>query len=359
MLVAARAAQAAGAAMLAANSPAILTNAFPEQQRGRALGFQATAVYLGLAIGPPLGGWLAALFGWSAVFLVSVPLGLCALVLAFCVIPHDTRVPSRGERFDLQGTALFTAGLVLVIVGLNQAHAWGWASPVLIACLVLGGAAFAGFVAVERLAASPLLDLELLETRAFTASVVSATLNYASLFAMIFVLPFYMIDARGLSVAVAGIVLTVQPLVMALTAPVSGIVSDRIGARLPATAGMAIIAIGLGLLSRLAIDTPLATITAILLLIGVGVGLFSSPNTSAALGAVPRPRRGVASGVLATARNVGMLMGIGIGGAILTSMLSSAGVAAGPEAMVEATNVGLLCAAAIALVGALTSAAAR
>jgi EmrB/QacA subfamily drug resistance transporter len=354
MLVAARGIQAVGAAMLAANSPPILTNAFPEEQRGKALGLQATAVYLGLAVGPPLGGWLTAAFGWSAVFLINVPIGLAALLLGMRVIPRDRTRSQLSESFDVQGAALFSAGLVLLIFGLNQVHAWGWTSPLLLACVLAAGAALTMFVVVEGHKTSPLLDLGVFSSRPFSASVVSAILNYMSIFAMTFMLPFYLIQARGLSVAVAGLVLTAQPLVMALTAPFSGMLSDRIGARVPATAGMVIIALGLGLLSRLGLETPLLAIVATLLLIGFGVGLFTSPNTSAALGSVPRPRRGIASGVLATARNLGMVLGIGVGGAIFTSML-----APGPAAIAEAASAGLLSAAIIAALGAVTSALAR
>ena len=359
MLVAARAVQAIGAAMLAANSPAILINAFPEHQRGRALGFQATAVYLGLAIGPPLGGWLTAVFGWGAVFLVNVPIGIADLVLGSRVIPRDRRVVKNGESFDFTGATLFTAALLVLIFGLNQVHDWGWSSPLLAGALLAAVLGFAAFVAVERRAVAPLLDLHLFGSREFSASVASATLQYTAVFSMQFLLPFYLIQARGLSVGIAGLVLTAQPVVMACTAPFSGALSDRLGARIPATIGMAIIAIGLGLLSRLGIDTALPEIVAVLLLIGAGVGLFTAPNMSAALGAVPGMRRGVASGVLATARNVGMVLGIGIGGALFTSILVTGGEAPPPALIVAAASVGLSAAAIIALVGTITSAAAR
>jgi len=359
MLVAARGVQAIGAAMLAANSPAILINAFPEQQRGRALGFQATAVYLGLAIGPSLGGWLTAVFGWGAVFLVNVPIGLADLLLGSRVIPRDRRLVKNGESFDFTGAALFTVALLVLIFGLNQVHDWGWTSPLLTASMLAAALAFGAFIVVERHAIAPLLDLHLFTSREFSASVASATLQYTAVFSMQFLLPFYLIQARGLSVGIAGLVLTAQPVVMACTAPFSGALSDRLGARLPATFGMAIIAVGLGLLSRLGLDTPLPAIVAVLLLIGAGVGLFTAPNMSAALGAVPGMRRGVASGVLATARNVGMVLGIGIGGALFTSILAANGAAPVPEVIVAAATVGLSAAAVIAVIGTMTSAAAR
>jgi EmrB/QacA subfamily drug resistance transporter len=359
MLIGARAVQAVGAAMLAATSPAILINAFPEDQRGRALGFQATAVYIGLALGPGLGGWLTAAFGWSAVFLVNVPIGICALLLGARVLPRDPVRAGEREAFDFVGAAIFSVMLVVLIFGLNQVHAWGWTSPLFLGCMLLAALTLVLFILVERRSPSPMLDLRVFAARAFSASVISATLNYLSIFTMTFLLPFFLIQARGLSVAAAGLVLTAQPLVMAVTAPVSGVVSDRIGARVPATAGMLIIAVGLGILAWLGLDAPLVTVVATLMLIGIGVGLFTSPNTSAALGTVPRAERGVASGVLATARNLGMLLGIGIAGAIFTTLLAESTGAPTPEQIAYAASVGLASGAAFALIGALTSAIAR
>jgi EmrB/QacA subfamily drug resistance transporter len=356
VLIAARAVQAIGAAMLAANSPAILISAFPDEQRGRALGFQATAVYLGLAAGPPLGGWLTAVFGWGAVFLVNVPIGVADMILAARVIPRDRPALKRGESFDVTGAALFTAGVLVLIFGLNQVHVWGWTSPLLAACALVAVLALGAFVATERRAIAPMLDLHLFASRAFSASVISATLNYMATFSMIFLLPFYLIEARQLSVALAGLVLTAQPVVMAMTAPFSGALSDRLGPRLPATVGMVIIALCLGVLSRLGLDTPLINIIAVLLVLGIGVGLFTAPNTSAALGAVPGIRRGVASAVLATARNLGMVLGIGVAGAVFTSILTQVG--ASSQAVVEGASAGLSVAAVVAAIGALTSAAA-
>lgn len=128
MLIVARGIQAVGAAMLAANSPAILINAFPEAQRGKALGLQATAVYIGLALGPSLGGWLTAAFSWSAVFFVNVPIGVCALLLGARVLPPDPVRAERRESFDMLGALVFTLALVVLIFGLNQVHEWGWTS---------------------------------------------------------------------------------------------------------------------------------------------------------------------------------------------------------------------------------------
>ena len=184
----------------------------------------------------------------------------------------------------------------------------------------------------------------------------SALLNYASSISTSFLLPFALIQGRGLSPAQAGLVLTCQPIIMAATASFSGTLSDRIGSRLPATLGMAILSVGLFLLSRMTVGTPILWIAATLLLTGVGIGLFTSPNNSAVLGAVPQDRRGIASGVLATARTLGMLLGIGIAGAVYTTSLATFGGGDAPEQILGAAGVGLLVASAMAAVGIFTSA---
>ena len=357
MLIAARGVQAVGAALLAANSPAILTTSFPDSRRGQVLGLQVTAVYLGLALGPLLGGWLTSTFSWNAVFLVNVPVGIVTFLLAARVLPHDAPRQASAvlSKFDVPGAVTFTTGLVLLIFGLNQAHIWGWTSPALALCMGLAVLALVGFVLIERKSGSPMLDLHLFAARRFSAPVASATLNYMSVFAMMFLLPFYLIQARGLSPAAAGLVLTAQPVVMAATASFSGALSDRIGARLPATLGMVLIAVGLAVRSRLGLDTPLPAIAGALLVIGLGVGLFSSPNTSAALGATPRQQRGVASAVLATARYLGMVIGVGIAGAAFTTVLAQAGEVSSPETVIRAANAGLLAAAGLASLGVVTA----
>ncbi len=349
-LVAFRVVQALGAAALQASSPAILTRAFPSTQRGQALGIQATMTYLGLTVGPSLGGWLAQAASWRAVFYINVPVGLLALALAYRFVPADRR--ERGEeRFDLAGALLFSAGLVSLLLGLNQGGNWGWASAPILG--LLGGAAVLLFifVRVENRARWPMLDLSLFRNRTFTAAVISAVCNYMGMYVVLFLLPFYLIQARGLNSAQAGLLLTAQPVVMALVAPFSGTLSDRIGARLPATLGMMIMAVGLFILSRLQPMTPTVAISAALAVCGLGIGMFVSPNNSSLMGAAPRNRQGVAAGMLAMARNVGMVLGIGMSGAILTTAL-----AVDPQrGIFNAMTPGFLAGMGIALLAALAS----
>jgi EmrB/QacA subfamily drug resistance transporter len=355
LLVAARAVTALGSAAMWANSAAILTHAFPSAQRGRALGLQSMMVQLGASCGPPLGGLVAGTLGWRAIFWISVPVTLVALVLSLRFIRRDE--PSgRGERFDLAGAALYVLGLMAVLVALNQGHAWGWGSPGVLGCLALGLALLAGFAALESRLTSPMLDLGLFRARAFASPVVTAVLNFACTSSIVFLLPLYLLLGRGLAPAEAGLILVSQPLVMASISIVSGTLSDRIGSRLPATLGMLILSLGLFLLSRVDAATPLPLLVAALATAGVGVGLFNAPNSSAVMGAVPSSRRGVAAAILSTARTLGNTLGLGLAGAIFTTGLAGRELT-NPTVLVQAVGAGFATASALALLGAVTSAA--
>ncbi len=354
MLIGFRAMQAIGAAALFANSPAILTKSFPAEQRGQALGMQATMTYLGLTVGPSLGGWLTSQFSWHAVFFVNLPIGLLGVLLCAAFVPADT-AEGRREEFDLRGASTFTAGLVALLLALNQGHAWGWTSPAILLSLGAAIVLLVAFVLFEQRVAHPMLDLSLFANRLFTAAAASAVLNYICVYTILFYLPFYLIQGRGLDPAQAGLVLTVQPLVMAVAAPISGTLSDRVGSRIPATVGMATLALGLYLLSRLGGETSMQMVAIALAVSGLGTGAFSSPNNSALMGAAPRKRQGIAAGVLATCRNVGMVLGIGLAGAILTTIMSSS-PADSHRLLFDAIDIGFLVAAGVAAVGMVTSA---
>jgi EmrB/QacA subfamily drug resistance transporter len=350
-LVIARGVQAMGAAMLFANSPAILTKTFPPQQRGQALGMQATMTYLGLTVGPALGGWLAQTYGWRSVFYINVPIGLIAFGLSLAFIPAEKPVGGSLERFDWVGALLFSAGLVTLLLGLNQGHAWGWTSAPILACLISAAALLGAFIWVEARSPWPMLDLTLFRQRIFSAATASALLNYICLYSVLFLMPFYLIQGRGLNPAQAGLVLIAQPLVMAVAAPLSGSLSDRIGSRLLSTLGMAILALGLFLLSRLDGSSPNPAVLAGLAVTGLGTGMFISPNTSALMGSAPRQRQGIAAGILATSRNVGMVLGIGLAGAIFTSVVAQSG----DSGLYDAVRLGLLAGCGVAILGAVVS----
>ena len=355
LLIGARAITALGSAALWANSAAILTHSFPAAQRGRALGMQSMMVQLGGSCGPPLGGIVASTLGWRAIFWIGVPVTLVALVLSLRFIERD-EPRGRGERFDVPGAALYMLGLMSVLVALNQGHAWGWDSFGVLGFLGLGLGLLAGFVVLEPRVRWPMLDLGLFRERAFASPVLAMVLNFVSTSSIVFLMPLYLLLGRGLAPAEAGLILISQPLTMASITILSGTLSDRIGSRIPATVGMSILALGLFLLSWVDVSTPLLWIVGVLVLIGVGVGLFNTPNSSAVMGAVPSGRRGVAAAILSTARTLGNTLGLGLAGAIFTTVLAGRELT-NPEYVVQAVSVGFAVGSVLALLGALTCAA--
>ena len=351
-LIAFRGLQALGAAMLASNSPAILTKNFPASQRGQALGLQATMTYLGLTAAPSLGGWLTDLISWRSVFYINIPVGLAAFVLSWKFIPQDRKTENQ-ERFDLLGAGVFLASLIALLIGLNQGHAWGWTSLPILSLITIAGFFLAIFIMVERRSPSPMLDLNLFKNRVFSASTISALLNYIAVFSVLLLLPFYLLQGREFSPSQAGLILTIQPITMAIVAPISGGISDRIGTRIPSVFGMLILSLGLILLSRLGPYSPIYEIGIALGIVGLGTGTFISPNNSAIMGSAPGQRQGIAAGILATARSTGMVLGVGLAGAIFTTILADS---VGENTIYGAIRISFMFAAIMAATGAFISA---
>jgi len=361
LLIAFRGLQAFGAAMLAANSPAILTKSFPPQQRGQALGLQATMTYLGLTVGPSLGGWLASLYGWRVVFYINVPVGLAFFWLGSHFIPSDN-VHKQAEKFDLPGAITFMLGLGALLLCLNKGEDWGWTSLLTLLLLSAAVILLSVFYYIEKHSENPMLDLNLFKKLPFSLSTASAVFIYIGVYSSIFLMPYYLIQGRGFTPAQAGLILTAQPLVMAVVAPISGTLSDRIGTRWPAVFGMAILSAGLFLLSRLDAQSEIRTIMLALAVIGLGTGTFISPNNSALMGSAPKSRQGIAAGILATARNFGMVLGVGIAGAIFITTIthgSSGLIAPGgitqDDAIFRALQLSFLTASLITFLGVITS----
>jgi EmrB/QacA subfamily drug resistance transporter len=337
--------------MLASNSPAIITGNFPAEQRGRALGLVSTMTYLGLTVGPSLGGWLAQTVSWRAVFYINIPVGALAFILSLVFIPKN--IPNySGQKFDLAGAVLLLAGLVVFMLGLNQGAEWGWTSMPILGLLLAAGVILTAFVLVEKRSPAPMLDLSLFRVPLFTATTLSAVLNYICVYTIIFLMPYYLIQGRGLNPAQAGLLLTAEPIVMAIAAPISGAYSDRIGSRWPGMVGMTLMALGLFLLAGLGSNTALVWAVLALAVAGLGTGTFITPNTSALMGSAPRHRQGIASGIQATARNFGMVLGIGLAGAIFTTQLARNT----PDALYRGVHLGFLAAGVVAVLGIVMSA---
>lgn len=322
-LVAFRVVQGVGAAMIMAMGPAIVARTFPARERGRALGLNGISVAIGLSLGPALGGILTQVATWRAIFLINAPIGLLAIVWAARVLPAET--PGKGQSFDVRGAALSGVALFALLLALSDGQQWGWTSPAIIglsiAFVVLGTA----FIVAERRSVQPMIDLALFRIRPFSAGLASVVVAFAGLFTATFLLPFLLEQGRGFSPIEAGLLLTPVPITMALVAPFSGAASDRFGPRILASTGMAIMALALLSLTQLPVDFALPDLVWRLVLLGLGQGMFMSPNSSAVLGAVlgsvPRSRVGTASGTLAQMRVNGQALGIALSAAIVATRL--------------------------------------
>lgn len=313
LLVAARAVQGLGSAMLMSSSPAIITDAFPGSQRGRAIGLNGAAVAIGLSTGPVLGGFIVTYWDWRWIFLINVPISMLALAASAFVLRHEER---KKEQFDFAGAAIAFTTLLAVSLALSRAHVWGWGSARTICALVYALAGLCAFLWIERRVAAPMMDLELFRNRTFAFSVLAATLYFCAMYSVVFIIPFTAQVALGKNGLQAGLLLLPISALNVVLAPLAGALSDRIPARYVSTAGAVCFFIGSVLLAIQPDFPPLWALYASLLVAGAGTAVFSQPNNSTIMGTAPPNRRGIAAGILATARTTGQLLGISIAGAI-------------------------------------------
>ena len=306
LLIFGRGVQGVGGAMIFGTGVAILTSVYPPGERGHALGLNTAAVYTGLSLGPVAGGFLVHAWGWRAVFWATAPVAAFALALTLARLDGEW-ADARGERFDRTGAAVFGAGLVALMYGFSRLP-----SALGLVLTAGGAAALAGFVRYELACDAPLLDLRLFRhNRIFAFSNLAAFFNYSATSAVAFLMSLYLQYLKGLPPHKAGLVLIAQPVVMAVASPFAGRLSDRVEPRVLASAGMALSAAGLVLFAFLGPDTGFGFIAASLALLGLGFGLFSSPNTNAVMGSVGRRHLGVASAALGTMRLTGQMMSAG------------------------------------------------
>jgi len=313
-LIAFRLLQATGSAMTAAMGPALIATVSPPHQRGRSMGWIGTAVAVGVSAGPPIGGLLLELGSWRYVFLINLPLGVIGVTAALVLLPRAKRAGPR-PQFDVLGSLLLGAGFALLLLGLSQGRTWGWSSVAIMSLLAAGSVLLAGFVSWETRAPAPMLPLSLFRSRVFASAVSSALLLYMSIIGVSFLVVFFLTDGLGLTGWRLGLVMAAQPLGSALTSPFSGRLSDRIGSRPLTVAGTLLAGVSYLLLAWLCAEGDPWLIAAPLALTGVAAGTFGSPNSSAILCAAPKEYLGVAGGVLATARTLGMATGVAIAGA--------------------------------------------
>ncbi len=321
-LVVFRLIQALGAAMTIATGNAIITTSFPSKERGRALGIMGAVAGLGLLSGPALGGFFLDLLGWRSIFYLRLPFGIISVAMAWGLL-REQFSPKREEKFDLLGgTALFFA-LTCLLLAMNRGQSLGWFSPWVLSFGVVGALLMFFFLVVERRAAQPVLDLRLFWSRLFSAASASHVFLYMSTAVVGFLMPFYLIQGLGFNASKTGLLLVTIPAISLVMSPLSGRLSDKLGTLFLCASGLTLVSVGLFLLSGLGANASIGDIVLYLFILGVGMGLFTSPNTSAIMGSVPSERLGSASAMVGTLRQLGMSVGLAIAGSVFAASQSS------------------------------------
>ena len=306
-LLVARFLQGIGAAMIFGTGVAILTSVYPPRERGKALGINVAAVYLGLFLGPVVGGVLVHYFGWRTIFLVVALLSAAAVTLGIAKLKGEW-AEAKGEKFDLPGAVIYSLALPSLMYGSSRLPSVS--GELFIAAGIIGLALFAAW---ELKVKNPLLNIDLFrKNTVFAFSNLAALINYSATFAVNFLLSLYLQYIKGLTPQGTGFILVWQPAVMALFSPFAGRLSDRVEPRAVASAGMTLTTLSLALLALLRASTPLWVITTVLVLLGLGFAFFSSPNTNAVMSSVEKRYYGVASGTLGTMRLTGQMFSMGV-----------------------------------------------
>lgn len=339
VLVGLRVAQGIGAAMLQANSVALIVAAMPAGSLGRGIGVQGAAQAIGLAIGPAVGGFLVGLGGWQLVFLVNVPVGAVGIALAWFLLPRSRDLAPRAP-FDWTGLALFAPAMCAILLAASFRAVW----PIVPAVLL--SAAFAWW---ERSVRNPLIRFTLFRRAAFSAGIASGLLAYLVTFGVLFVVPFYLEGAQGLTPGRAGVVLTTLPVALGLTAPVAGRLADRFDIRWFTSGGMALAVVSLLVAARW--HTPTWALAICLAVLGIALGAFTPANNASIMGAAPRERAGMAGGVLNMTRGLGTSLGVALTGAVFAAAAGSSAIQSptATENGFTASCVALAVVAAIAL----------
>ena len=318
ILLTGRVVQGIGSSMMFGTGMAMITSAFPPQKRGKAIGLVVSAVYLGLSAAPVLGGFLTQYLGWRSLFYITIPVGALVVILTATLLKND-RVDARQDPFDWRGSLVYILSMSVLMIGFTKLP-----NPLAILASIFGLAGIIGFVKLEMKTASPVINIQLFRhNRIFAFSNLAALINYAATFAISFLLSLYLQYIKGLSPRDTGLLLITQPIVMTIFATISGRLSDRYNPNLLSSMGMSIIVVGLMLLVAVDAETSGGYIMAVLVVLGMGFGLFSSPNTNAIMSSVQKQELGIASATVSTMRLTGQMFSMGLATMILQIYLGS------------------------------------
>jgi len=321
VLIMARVVQAIGAAGTMANNQGIITEIFPPNERGKALGFLGTSVALGSLVGPGLGGLIVGAASWEFIFLINVPIGIIALFYAIKLLPKGRKTVQG--KMDGIGAILFMFTIVPLFVALSEGLNSGFTDPIILTGFAASIISFIAFILVEKKKQNPLLQLQIFSNKLFSLSIFCGFITFVAIFCNNIILPFYLQDVMSYTPQHTGLILMVYPLLLTVVAPISGALSDKIGSEVLTFIGLVLISLGLILMSILNVDSTVLTMIIFIGIMSIGMGLFQSPNNSLIMSTVPKDKLGIAGSVNALVRNLGMVCGIALATTLLYSMMSS------------------------------------
>ena len=318
-LVASRAVQGLGAALMMPGTLSIITNTFPPAERGKAIGTWAGVSAIALALGPLLGGWLTEDVSWRAIFFINIPVAVIAVAVTLFAA-HESRDETATREVDFPGIAALTVGLTALVLALVEGNAWGWGSASILALLALAVIGLVGFGLIERRSRAPIVDFDFFRSRSFVgANVVAFAISFG-MFAVFFFLALYMQNILDYSPLETGVRFLPSTLVIMVAGPLAGRLADRVGPRTPLVIGLALVTVSLAWQSRIEVDTSFGFLVVPFILLGLGMGFTMSPMSTAAMNAVDRTKAGVASGTLSMTRMVGGTFGVAALGALVATV---------------------------------------
>ncbi|MGK0467736.1 MFS transporter [Clostridium sp.] len=319
-LIIARVIQAIGAAAVMANSQGIITETFPANERGKALGITGTFVALGALVGPALGGFIVDSISWKYIFLINIPIGIITLFYAFKLLPKGHKAVK--SKMDVVGALLFMFAIVPLFAALGKGQQVGFTQPLILIGFSIAIISFVAFVMVEKRIENPLLQLQIFENKLFSLSIFCGFISFLAIFCSIIIQPFYLQNVMKFSPAFTGLILMIFPLILSVVSPISGHLSDKIGSEILTFIGLVVTSLGLLLMSTLNEQSSVISMVFFIGAMSIGNGLFQSPNNSLIMSTVPRDKLGVAGSINGLVRNLGMVCGIALSTTLLYNRMS-------------------------------------
>ncbi|MBC3796495.1 MFS transporter [Acetobacterium tundrae] len=308
ILLVARMIQGLGAAATMATSYGLITQIFPINERGKALGISGTFVAIGSMTGPTLGGFIVGAFSWHYIFLINIPFGILGLILAIKVLPKS--VPKAKEKLDIKGALLFALTIIILFFSLSIGGTVGYTQPVIILCLSLSLILFVAFLLIEKKDTAPLLQLSIFKSTLFSLSIFCGFISFIAIGSFTIIQPFYLENAMNLSPSMTGLAMIVYPLFLSVVSPISGYLSDKIGSKMLTFLGLTLLSFSLFLMSSLTETSPIWRFIIFVIIMAIGNGLFQAPNNALVMSSVPEDKIGIAGSINSLVRNIGVVFGV-------------------------------------------------